>query len=93
MKRYFHDIPALIPVIACESQFIHYHKDGSVLQGRVTPADTGVTQINTDIHGERLKKLGLDASDLTDNLKYARILYEESGVTPWVCSWKKVATL
>lgn len=86
VREYFSDIPALIPIAKCESGFTHFLKDGSVLRGKVHPPDSGVMQINVKAHGERLKKLGLDPTDLEDNLKFARILYNESGVHPWVCA-------
>lgn len=37
-------------------------------------------------HGERVKALGLDVYDPEDNVKFAHILYEESGWIPWVCA-------
>lgn len=72
-------------IVACESNFVHYTTDGDVLRGRVTPADTGVMQINLDIHGKRVEQLGLNVEKLEDNLKYGKMLYDESGHVPWVC--------
>lgn len=51
--------------------------------------DGGVFQINVAAHGERLKELGLDIWDPEDNVKFARILYEEEGWRPWVCAWSE----
>lgn len=73
-------------IAKCESNFIHYTSDGNVLRGRVTPADSGVMQINKGYHEEEAIKLGLNLDDLYDNLAYARHLYDAEGVTPWVCN-------
>jgi hypothetical protein len=32
-----------------------------------------------------MAELGLDPWDVEDNVKFARVLYEESGWQPWVC--------
>lgn len=81
----------MLAIVECESGFVHYQTDGGVLRGRVTPADTGVMQINTDIHGARLEQLGLNVEKLEDNLKYGLMLYEESGHRPWVCYTHHIA--
>lgn len=86
MRDYFSDIPALIKIAYCESRFTHYLKDGTVLKGRITPADEGALQINKDYHGTRMERLGLDAENLMDNLKFGRILYNEQGTQPWDAS-------
>lgn len=75
----------MVNIGGCESGFVHYLPTGGVIKGRVTPADTGVMQINMDAHGKEVERLGLDMTDLYENLVYARILYEREGVTPWVC--------
>jgi hypothetical protein len=49
-------------------------------------------QINTRYHGETAEKLGLDLTDLYDNMAYARDLYERQGTQPWSASapcWSK----
>lgn len=46
--------------------------------------DGGIFQVNS-VHDKRLNELGLDKWDPEDNVKYARMLYEESGWLPWVC--------
>lgn len=76
----------MIQIARCESTFRHTLADGSVLQGRVDPADTGVMQINTRYHGEDARELGLDLTDLYDNMEYARDLYERQGTRPWNAS-------
>lgn len=86
VREYFHDIPVLIEVARCESTFRHTLADGSVLRGAVDGADTGVMQINKRFHQSRAAELGLDLDVLTDNLAYARYLYENQGTTPWNAS-------
>ena len=86
VREYFKDIPVLVQVARCESTFRHTLADGSVLLGRVDPADTGVMQINKRYHGETAIKLGLDLNDIYDNMAYARYLYEKKGTQPWNAS-------
>ena len=81
----FYDSTHMVNIASCESGYTHYKEGGGVIRGRVTPADTGVMQINLDYHGEEAERLGLDMEDRYDNVTYARILYENEGVTPWVC--------
>jgi hypothetical protein len=73
-------------IARCESSFRHYLPDGSVLQGRVDNADTGVMQINKRYHEETATNMGLDVDKLHDNLVYARRLYEMKGTQPWSAS-------
>jgi hypothetical protein len=76
----------MVAVIGCESNFTHYRADGTVLRGRVTPADSGAAQINKTYHEEAAKALGYDVDTLWGNLAYARHLYDAQGESPWVCS-------
>ena len=86
VRAYFRDIPVMIQVARCESTFRHTLADGSVLKGRVDPADTGVMQINKRYHLKSAEKLGLNLNDIYDNMEYARYLYEEQGTQPWSAS-------
>lgn len=82
----------MISVARCESGFRHTLTDGSVISGKVDPADTGVMQINLRFHETRAKKMGYNLHDLQGNLAYARMLYEEQGTKPWNASapcWQK----
>jgi hypothetical protein len=88
VRSYFSDIPVMIQIARCESQFRHTLEDGSVLQGQVDNADTGVMQINTRYHGETAEQLGLDLKDRFDNMEYARDLYLRQGTKPWNASAK-----
>ena len=85
VETVFYDAPEMVAIIDCESNFVHYQNDGTVLRGRVHQYDTGATQINLAVHADRLRQLGLDAEKLEDNLTFARLLYDEEGSTPWVC--------
>jgi len=61
---------------------------GTVLKGDKDKRDTGVMQINLFYHAKTLDKLGLNAHDLDDNVRYARYLYEKNGAKPWMASSK-----
>lgn len=76
----------MIQIARCESTFTHTLADGSVLHGKTDPADTGVMQINMRYHGERARELGLDLTDMYDNMAYARDLYLRQGTRPWSAS-------
>jgi hypothetical protein len=69
----------MVAIIGCESGFVHYKPDGSVLRGRVDNRDSGVSQINTYYHPD------VNVDDFWENLSYARRLYDAEGTTPWVC--------
>lgn len=86
VRSYFADIPVMIEVARCESTFRHELTDGSILQGRVDPADTGVMQINKRYHEATATAMTLDLDDLYDNMAYARYLYEKQGTQPWSAS-------
>jgi len=76
----------MIQVARCESHFRHTLADGSVLQGKVDSADTGVMQINKRYHQKKATELNLNLEDIYDNMKYARYLYESQGTQPWSAS-------
>lgn len=86
VRSYFSDIPVMIQIAKCESTFQHTLTDGTVLRGRVDPADTGVMQINMRYHAEKARELGLNLEDMYDNMAYARNLYERQGTKPWASS-------
>jgi len=86
VRDYFSDIPVMVQVARCESTFRHTLADGSVLKGRVDPADTGVMQINKRYHSAKAAELGLDLDNLYDNMEYARYLYDTQGTQPWSAS-------
>ncbi len=92
VRSYFQDIPIMIQIARCESAFRHTLADGSVLQGRVDQADTGVMQINKRFHNDKAETMKLNLDDLYHNMAYARHLYETQGTQPWSASapcWSK----
>ena len=83
----FPDAPVMLKVAACESGFLQHAYNPTN-----NSHDGGVFQISQKYHGERMKTLGLDPYDVKDNISYARILYNESGLAPWRASrfcWSK----
>jgi len=86
VRSYFKDIPVMIQIARCESTFRHTLADGSVLQGVVDPADTGVMQINKRYHEKAAIAMRLDLEDIYHNMAYARHLYETQGTQPWSAS-------
>lgn len=92
VRAYFHDAPVMIEIARCESTFRHELADGSILQGKVDPADTGVMQINKRYHSRSAAAMELNLDVLEDNMAYARHLYETQGTRPWNASspcWNK----
>ena len=78
------DPETAIKIAHCESSL-----DPSAVNNRNKngTTDGGLYQINS-IHDKRLDELGLDKFDIDDNIKFARILWEEHKWVPWVCSKK-----
>ena len=83
----FPDAPIMLKVMKCESGYktdAYNPTNGS--------GDRGLFQVSTKYHGERVKRLGLDMTDPHDNIKFARLLYDEGGLQPWSASkhcWSK----
>ncbi len=77
----FPDAPIMLRVAACESGFLQHAYNPTN-----NSHDGGVFQISQKYHGARMQKLGLDPYDVKDNIAYARILYNESGLQPWLAS-------
>jgi hypothetical protein len=88
VQEYFAETPILIDVASCESRFIQYDADGSVLRGFINPQDVGVMQINEKYHLSDSIKLGLDIHTLEGNMDYAKHLYNKQGTRPWEYSSK-----
>lgn len=74
----------MVAKIKCESGYNHYEPDGSVLQGRITPLDTGAMQISRKHHEAEAERLGLDLDNVWDNIAYGRRLFEREGDAPWL---------
>jgi len=86
VRAYFKDIPIMIEVARCESTFRHELSDGSILQGRVDPDDTGVMQINKRYNEKSAISMNLDVENIYDNMAYARNIYDKQGEQPWSAS-------
>jgi len=83
--EYFHDLPVMIAIASCESEFRQYDSDGNLL---VNPhprsTASGVYQILYVSHRRSWSQTPeTDITTLEGNLAFARQLYEESGTAPW----------
>lgn len=86
IHKMFPDAPIMVRVAKCEG----------VVNGKLSPTafnptnnsnDTGIFQISDRFHRETYLRLGFtDMTDVKQNLAYARILYDESGLQPWSAS-------
>lgn len=86
VRQYFKDVPIMIQIARCESQFRQLDADGGVHRGIQNPADVGVMQINEHYHLDRSVKEDYDIYTLKGNTAYARELYETQGTDPWSAS-------
>lgn len=89
-KELLEKAPQVFKIIAaCESGMKHYSEEtGNVLQGRITPGDVGLLQINSLVHGEDALRLGFNVWSIYGNIGYAIKLYIEKGTQPWNSSKK-----
>jgi hypothetical protein len=92
VREYFADIPVMIKLCGCESEFRQYREDGTLLVSRwINPktgkrgsSATGVCQITYKNHfSEWSKSPETDITTLEGNLAFARELYKEQGTAPW----------
>lgn len=86
IRSYFADIPIMIAIARCESDFMQYDLTGKVVAGGTKNGMVGVYQINGKIHRKAAKEMGFDIDTLDGNLAYARYLYEQNGTDPWLSS-------
>lgn len=83
VREYFSDDPILAEIARCESTFRHVGKNGTIIRGKVDPADIGVMQINERYHNVKAIALGFDLKTIEGNMAYAKYLYEKEGLKPW----------
>ncbi len=92
VREYFADIPVMIGMCGCESEFRQYREDGTLLVSRHVKSGTGrrdstalgVCQITYKNHyGNWTKSTETDITTLEGNLAYARWLYEQNGTSDW----------
>jgi len=94
VATYFADLPIMVAISSCESHFRQYDVSGAVYRGEQNHQDVGVMQINEHYHLDISKKLGYDIYTTEGNMAYARFLYEQEGVAPWMSSspcWQRSA--
>jgi hypothetical protein len=95
VRRYFKDLPIMVQIARCESQFRQLDDDGSIHRGKVNNLDVGVMQINEHYHLDTAEKNNYNIYTIEGNTSYARKLYEEKGTQPWSSSkacWGKYLT-
>jgi hypothetical protein len=94
VTEYFSDIPVMIAIASCESEFRQYEPDGRLLVNP-NPRSTasGVYQILYKQHAKVwAKNPQTNITTLEGNMAFARQMYEESGTSPWNSSkgcWSK----
>ncbi len=94
VRAYFADVPIMVEIARCESDFHMYDEFGNPLYGG-TGGMVGVFQEAAAIHNDAAKELGLNINTLDGNLAYARYLYEKQGLAPWYASakcWSPIKT-
>ena len=92
VEETYADVPILVEVARCESQFRQTDSEGNILRGTVNKYDVGVMQINELYHEAKAVELGYDLYTLQGNLSYGRYLYDREGTRPWMASsacWSK----
>lgn len=84
VRTYFADIPVMIEIARCESNFRQFTDSGLVLRGGAGGGMIGIFQFYEQVHAATAGARGLDLATTEGNLGYARYLYERSGTTPWL---------
>lgn len=84
VREYFAEIPDMVEIARCESNFRQYTDSGNVLRGGMNNQMVGVFQFNESLHSADAKKLGFDINTLEGNLAYAKYVYDSQGNTPWI---------
>jgi hypothetical protein len=86
VQAFFPDLPVMVAIADCESEFRQFDYDTSLLRGGGGTV-VGIFQINEAIHRPLALTLGLDISSIDGNILYARHMYEEDGIYPWLSSF------
>jgi len=81
VREYFSDIPVMIEIARCESNFRQFTDSGNVL--KTNAGMVGVFQLYEEVHETAAAALGFDIDTLEGNIGYAEHLYQSSGTTPW----------
>lgn len=100
-QEYFSDIPVMIAIGECESNFQQYRDDGTLnvsrhqnRKGIRDSSASGVFQILYKGNYEKwAASRNTNITTIEGNFAFARVMYEESGTTPWNesknCWWPK----
>jgi hypothetical protein len=83
VREYFADVPAMIQIARCESNFRQFADSGMPFRGGTGGGMIGVFQLYEKVHATAVRDLGFNLATLEGNIGYARHLYTESGTTPW----------
>lgn len=83
VREYFSDLPVMIEIARCESNFRQFTDSGNVLNGGSAGGMIGVFQFFGSIHSTIATKLGFNIDTLEGNLAYARHLHGIEGTAPW----------
>lgn len=82
VREYFADIPVMIDVAKCETNFRQFKADDSTLHD-ATGTYVGVYQIDEKLHFMNAWGLNMNLYTLEGNMAYARHLYNSKGSAPW----------
>lgn len=84
VRTYFADIPVMIDIARCESEFRQFTDSGNVFYGGAGQGMVGIFQFYESIHQAGALALGFDLRTVEGNLGYARHLYNTQGTEPWI---------
>jgi hypothetical protein len=77
----------MVAIADCESEFRQYDYDTTLLRGG-GGGMVGIFQISEAVHRSVAEAKGLDIGTIDGNIMYARYLYEEDGIYPWMSSFQ-----
>ena len=79
------EVPLLIKIARCESDFRQFDESGKPLRNPDSTA-TGALQIMYSVHNKKARLLGFDLNTIKGNTGYAKHLYRTQGTSPWNAS-------
>jgi len=85
LREDFADVPVMVQIAKCESNFRQFDFSGNPLYGG-TGGMAGIFQVAAAIHNDTARDLDLDINTVEGNIGYARYLYENKGTVPWRAS-------
>ena len=77
------DSERMLRVALCESGY-----DRNAHNPKNNSHDRGIFQLSEKWHGKEMKELGIDPTDVEQNIQYARLLYDRNGLKDWSASKK-----